>query len=469
MDQSLDDYISKKQRQGPKFSNDVRARLGGKTSPGKAALQGAKGRQPWVNKSPNVTGPGRMKGFDARHKLAAKQPRDARDLLHTKKVTDARVRLESKKMQQQKQQSSTSKNLPVNDMRIRINNALAKKVDARGKIKSRQDAKNQNPAMFGSAGGVNATRVTVAGNKRILHSGPTPSNVVSDGTGTIFKTVPNTRPRDGVSYSSEATNLSILRGQSKQVLPKVQIKNDRYQAKEIQPVLIQNDYYSPQPVQLQHEYYKPEPRHVDKDHYQQPTMQVEEDLFQSAFHRQPGVIGGKHHSSQAIPTLVGQAPASTPTSGHLHPVVQRGQQFTDVDDVVSPLQGFRVVITNLHPVVTQDDIVELFGAVGALKKARLVKVGIAEVVYVNKEDALAAVRKYHMRELDGQPMQAVLKTGGGVTARLAAQPHRSSGSNGSGPGPLEGIVDHSLLHKALFRTNTRGEQGTGPVSFTVKI
>ena len=45
---------------------------------------------------------------------------------------------------------------------------------------------------------------------------------------------------------------------------------------------------------------------------------------------------------------------------------------------------------------------ELFGAVGPLKKAKLLKSGQAEVVYVNKKDAVSAVQKYHSRELDGK-------------------------------------------------------------------
>ena len=42
---------------------------------------------------------------------------------------------------------------------------------------------------------------------------------------------------------------------------------------------------------------------------------------------------------------------------------------------------------------------------GALKRARVVRPGTAEVIYLNKPDAVAACRKYHNRELDGQPMQ----------------------------------------------------------------
>merc|ERR1712098_168350 len=45
---------------------------------------------------------------------------------------------------------------------------------------------------------------------------------------------------------------------------------------------------------------------------------------------------------------------------------------------VSPLQGTKVVIQNLQTSVTQEDIVELFGDIGALKKAKMVSPGHAE-------------------------------------------------------------------------------------------
>ena len=38
---------------------------------------------------------------------------------------------------------------------------------------------------------------------------------------------------------------------------------------------------------------------------------------------------------------------------------------------MSPLQGTKVVIQNLQTSVTQEDIVELFGDIGALKKAKV--------------------------------------------------------------------------------------------------
>ena len=39
---------------------------------------------------------------------------------------------------------------------------------------------------------------------------------------------------------------------------------------------------------------------------------------------------------------------------------------------VSPLQGAKIVVANLQSSVTQEDIIELFGDVGALKRAKIV-------------------------------------------------------------------------------------------------
>lgn len=46
---------------------------------------------------------------------------------------------------------------------------------------------------------------------------------------------------------------------------------------------------------------------------------------------------------------------------------------------------------------------ELFCVCGALKRARLVHPGVAEVVFVKKEDAITAYKKYNNRCLDGKP------------------------------------------------------------------
>ncbi|XP_071107987.1 uncharacterized protein [Haliotis cracherodii] len=156
-------------------------------------------------------------------------------------------------------------------------------------------------------------------------------------------------------------------------------------------------------------------------------------------------------------------------------------------DILSPLQGYRVYVTNLHPVVNQDDIIELFGAIGALRKAKLIKQGTAEVVYVKKDDSLKAVQKYHNRELDGLPMQVKLLTSTTATVKVPAPAPVEADDNAdaSKQGPLkllkqassassilraqaeaESAVEPSLVHRALFKL---GAQGSKPVTFTVKI
>lgn len=70
--------------------------------------------------------------------------------------------------------------------------------------------------------------------------------------------------------------------------------------------------------------------------------------------------------------------------------------------------GYRIVVSNLHPSVTQIDIKELFEDIGDLLESRLVRPGVAEVIYRSLKDAEKAVDAYHNRQLDGQPMNCLL-------------------------------------------------------------
>ncbi|XP_050082569.1 uncharacterized protein LOC126569486 [Anopheles aquasalis] len=70
--------------------------------------------------------------------------------------------------------------------------------------------------------------------------------------------------------------------------------------------------------------------------------------------------------------------------------------------------GFRIIVSNLHHNVTQQDIKELFEDVGDLLESRLVRTGVAEVIYRTLGDAEKAVDAYHNRQLDGQPMNCLL-------------------------------------------------------------
>ncbi|KAL5275477.1 POLDIP3 family protein [Megaselia abdita] len=71
-------------------------------------------------------------------------------------------------------------------------------------------------------------------------------------------------------------------------------------------------------------------------------------------------------------------------------------------------QGYRIVVSNLHNSVTESDIKELFQEIGDLSDARLVRTGVAEVIFKREKDAMKAVEVYHNRQLDSLPMKCLL-------------------------------------------------------------
>ncbi|XP_040047045.2 polymerase delta-interacting protein 3 [Gasterosteus aculeatus] len=186
---------------------------------------------------------------------------------------------------------------------------------------------------------------------------------------------------------------------------------------------------------------------------------------------------------QAVSRTLQQSAAETSTAAPAPP-----------QPAFSPLEGTKITVNNLHPRVTEEDIVELFCVCGALKRARLAKVGVAEVVFVRKEDAVSAYRKYNNRCLDGQPMKCNLHIQGNVITsdqpillRLSDTPGASSGSKKDGlppslsrPGGQRASsqptpeVDPQTILKALFKSTAQSTSTTEPPSsqataFRIKI
>lgn len=67
----------------------------------------------------------------------------------------------------------------------------------------------------------------------------------------------------------------------------------------------------------------------------------------------------------------------------------------------SSSSGYKLIVSNLHSRVTEDDLLELFSDIGPIKRAYFVEKGVAEVVYVKLEHAREAIHKYDRSELDG--------------------------------------------------------------------
>uniref|UniRef100_A0A182NVE4 RRM domain-containing protein n=1 Tax=Anopheles dirus TaxID=7168 RepID=A0A182NVE4_9DIPT len=84
------------------------------------------------------------------------------------------------------------------------------------------------------------------------------------------------------------------------------------------------------------------------------------------------------------------------------------QTYTSVRPPSPPPTTYRIVVSNLHNKVTQQDIQELFVEIGKLIEARLVRPGVAEVIYETQSHAELAVDIYHNRILDGLPMKCLL-------------------------------------------------------------
>jgi len=67
--------------------------------------------------------------------------------------------------------------------------------------------------------------------------------------------------------------------------------------------------------------------------------------------------------------------------------------------------SYKVYVSNLHPTVSRQDVVELFGDIGMIKSAEMLRPGTAVIDFYNEVDAEKACEIYHNRLLDGLPMK----------------------------------------------------------------
>ncbi|XP_023933431.1 polymerase delta-interacting protein 3 isoform X2 [Lingula anatina] len=441
MDVSLDDYITKNQR---KFVSrpgaSAQQRLGAKTKGPvfTTKQQGNIKQRPGIQRQTKfaVTGLGNVKGFDARQKIASKPIKDARDKIIAKtKFVDARVRIQNKKAQQP--------------------------VDAREKLKAKQANKGPTVSVTGLGNfskqqtqpkqGINqnftVTSLQTTGGlvRAIGNPGQkTSGHQVLMGSNNIFVTTSN-KPTTAQPLGAVRTNTAAMAARRHPHSlparsPIIQIRNDQYEEPDPDSDPEMEYTYTPPPVRVTG-----------------PAVKVPSPVISQT--RSPIRLTAK-----TTPKPVQQVKVKT-------------LQEPEVD-VISPLQGYKILVTNLHPVVTEEDIIELFSAMGALKKARMLKPGVAEAVFFKKEEAVLAIKKYHNRELDGVPMQVKMVTPlTAVVSKPPEDPEVSSSQHVFGRlGPAsskepqnQGDVDVSLVHKALFKAKDAAAAPSRPVTFTVKI
>jgi len=138
----------------------------------------------------------------------------------------------------------------------------------------------------------------------------------------------------------------------------------------------------------------------------------------------------------------------------------------------SPSVETKVVVSNLKPSVSQEDLSELFGDVGQLRRVKMSQPpGSAEIVFLNGEDADRAIEVYHNRQLDGQPMKCQLVTSGSPPKslsgpRLSLPTAQSSSSSRLRRSYEEERVQEpadttSAVHRALFGDRKKPSRGMG--------
>jgi len=142
--------------------------------------------------------------------------------------------------------------------------------------------------------------------------------------------------------------------------------------------------------------------------------------------------------------------------------------------MVDSTKETKVIVSNLSPTVSQEDLDELFGDVGQLRRVKMSQpAGSAEIFFVNREDADRAIEVYNNRQLDGQAMKCQLIKIGSSTKSpsdhrlsLPAQPsrHRESYKEDRFQEPSDTT---SAVHRALFgdrKMPSRGSSWGGPTS-----
>ncbi|XP_074727097.1 polymerase delta-interacting protein 3 isoform X4 [Strix uralensis] len=190
----------------------------------------------------------------------------------------------------------------------------------------------------------------------------------------------------------------------------------------------------------------------------------------SFLHNATGLSGNKFSLSKTVP-LTKVVQNDTYTAPPAPPSPMRTKALTNMS---------RTLVTKEEPPKEPAPVEELFCVCGALKRARLVHPGVAEVVFVKKEDAITAYKKYNNRCLDGQPMKCNLHMNGNVitsdqpillrlsdtpSVKKEGEPRRSSASASSNP-PAE--VDPDTILKALFKSSGVSAS-VQPTEFKIKL
>ncbi|CAF3370867.1 unnamed protein product [Rotaria socialis] len=146
-----------------------------------------------------------------------------------------------------------------------------------------------------------------------------------------------------------------------------------------------------------------------------------------------------------------------------------------------------ILVTNLQPSVTEEDVIELFGEIGRINEITTLSQGCVQIIYAKREHGEQAVAKYHNRLLDGQFMYVSLQQlssystiqnskkthndeqptkengASNISTSTADQPLKLNSTNNTAK---KIVIDPAFIRQALFHpTNSTAN----PVQFQVKL
>lgn len=109
-----------------------------------------------------------------------------------------------------------------------------------------------------------------------------------------------------------------------------------------------------------------------------------------------------------------------------------------MDNVHETQQSASVLISNLAPIITQSEIIELFGDLGTLTGVNMINQTTALVTYEKSSDAVKAVKIYNNRFLDGRAMYVnMMPTSTVPTTSIRSRIGRSSNPMDSRVVPMD--------------------------------
>ncbi|CAF1128784.1 unnamed protein product [Rotaria sp. Silwood1] len=173
------------------------------------------------------------------------------------------------------------------------------------------------------------------------------------------------------------------------------------------------------------------------------------------------------------------------------PINSRITSNTSTSKPISTTQSISIpgtiLVTNLQPSVTEEDVIELFSEIGRINEITTLSQGCVQIVYAKREHAEQAVAKYHNRLLDGQFMYVSLQQSSSYSATQnpkitnnTQQPTKENGTsinsssttdqplklNATNNSSNKIVIDPAFIRQALFHPSNNS---SNPVQFQVKL